>query len=73
MLPAETKKYDQQTFQFRWQDGMLHLLFNLTTSDVKSWLLSRRLIIIVSERLASTAYQLGWQSIKMAKLLTMTH
>lgn len=70
-------KYDQQTFQLHWQqanirtiivtsDEMLHLLFNLITDDVKPWLLSRHLII-VSERLASTAYQLGWRSVKVAK------
>lgn len=45
---------------------MLHLLFNLITDDVKPWFLSRHLIV-VSERLASTAYQLGWQSVKVAK------
>ncbi|MGP1959262.1 MAG: hypothetical protein ACTS7E_04880 [Arsenophonus sp. NC-CH8-MAG3] len=45
---------------------MLNLLFNLITDDVKPWLLSRHLII-VSKRLASIAYQLGWQSVKVAK------
>lgn len=70
-------KYDRQTFQLQWRQAniktiivtsgeMLHLLFNLITDDVKPWLLSRHLII-VSERLASTAYQLGWQSVKVAK------
>lgn len=70
-------KYDQQTFQLQWRKAniktiivtsgeMLHLLFNLITDDVKPWLLSRHLII-VSDRLASTACQLGWQSVKVAK------
>ncbi|HGJ5892557.1 MAG TPA: uroporphyrinogen-III synthase [Arsenophonus apicola] len=70
-------KYDRQTFQLQWQQAnistiivtsgeMLHLLFNLIMDDVKPWLLSRHLIV-VSERLASTAYQFGWQSVKVAK------
>lgn len=70
-------KYDRQAFQLQWRQAniktiivtsgeMLHLLFNLITDDVKPWFFSRHLII-VSERLASTAYQLGWQSVKVAK------
>ncbi|MGP1923944.1 MAG: hypothetical protein ACTS73_03145 [Arsenophonus sp. NEOnobi-MAG3] len=45
---------------------MLYLLFNLITDDVKHWLFSSHLII-VTERLASTAYQLGLESLKVAK------
>ncbi|MFV9996670.1 MAG: uroporphyrinogen-III synthase [Arsenophonus endosymbiont of Dermacentor nuttalli] len=70
-------KYDPDTFQVQWQKAntttiivssgeMLHILFNLITDDFKPWLLSRHLII-VSERLANTARQLGWQSVKAAK------
>ncbi|MGP1930743.1 MAG: uroporphyrinogen-III synthase [Arsenophonus sp. ET-DL12-MAG3] len=70
-------KYNPQTFELQWQQKniktiivtsgeMLHLLFNLITDEVKPWLLSRHLII-VSERLATTAYRLGWQSIQIAK------
>lgn len=70
-------KYDPQTFQLQWQQAnikiiivtsgeILHLLFNLITDDLKPWLFSRHLII-VSERLANTAYQLGWKSIIIAK------
>ncbi|MGP1946943.1 MAG: uroporphyrinogen-III synthase [Arsenophonus sp. NC-PG7-MAG3] len=62
-------KYDRQTFHLQWQEAniktiivtsneMLDLLCNLITDEVKPWLLSRHLII-VSKRLASTAYQLG--------------
>lgn len=70
-------KYDRQTVLLQWQQAnittiivtsgeMLHLLFNLITDEIKFWLLSRHLIV-VSERLASTAYQLGYQSVKVAK------
>ncbi|WMY95164.1 MAG: uroporphyrinogen-III synthase [Arsenophonus sp.] len=70
-------KYDTKSFQVQCKNAnittiivtsgeMLSLLFNLITNDHKSWLLSRHLII-VSERLANIANQLGWQSIKIAK------
>ncbi len=70
-------KYDTTLFQLKCQNAniktiivtsgeMLNLLFNLITKDYKSWLLSLHLII-VSTRLANTANQLGWQSIKIAK------
>ncbi|MDX7999955.1 uroporphyrinogen-III synthase [Xenorhabdus sp. Reich] len=46
---------------------MLQLLYNLVTdSDGKAWLLGCGLIV-VSERLANIAHELGWQVIKVAK------
>ncbi|MGP1929660.1 MAG: uroporphyrinogen-III synthase [Arsenophonus sp. ER-BJ3-MAG3] len=70
-------KYNPQTFQLQWKkkkiktiiitsSEMLYLLFNLITDDFKPWLLSRHLII-VSERIAYIAYQLGWKSIQVVK------
>ncbi|MDT9587121.1 MAG: uroporphyrinogen-III synthase [Candidatus Arsenophonus melophagi] len=70
-------RYDRKTFQLQWKQenistiivtscDMLHILCNLIKDADKPWLFSRHLIV-VSDRLGSTAYQLGWKSIKIAK------
>ncbi|PHM74847.1 uroporphyrinogen-III synthase [Xenorhabdus kozodoii] len=71
-------KYDTADFSRHWQQcgiktlvvtsgEMLQLLYNLVTDrDGKAWLLNCKLIV-VSERLAKIAQNLGWQTIKVAK------